>query len=136
MKRFLLFTITLLIFVSSVLPASAAVKDEVELLYTHINSVSAGLSIDETWGIATCSGGVDAKKILPVKVTVNLQVYKDGYWQTLKTWSETGTATANTSFSYAIASGYKYRTYTIGYVYNSEGVILESASAIQAVNYS
>lgn len=135
MKRIIPLILVFTILLSLSIPVSAAVKDEVMPLYNEIDTVSAGLTINKTLGITTCTGRVTAKELVPVKVVVSLQVYKEGRWQTLQSWSETGTLTASTTHKYAVYSGYQYRVYTIGYVYNSEGVIQESASAIQVVNY-
>lgn len=128
MKRILSFSLVLVFLVSLTAPVSAATKDEEELMYTHISSVYACLTIDETLGIATCTGSVNAKNIVPAKVTVRLQRYQDGSWQTIKSWSETGTAVASSTNYYAIYRGYSYRVYVSGFVYSSEGAIQEAAS--------
>lgn len=136
MKRLFCFAMTVVLLVCLAVPAAAATKDEVELLYTYINKISAGLTIDETLGIATCTGKVDAKSIVPVKVTVRLQRYQDGSWMNVATWSATGTAGVTCKNNYAVYSGYTYRVYVAGFVYDSEGVLQEAASATKTVNYS
>lgn len=135
MKRVLALTLVVIILGSLVVPVAAATADEIMPLYTYVNSVYARLQINESTGIATCVGSVNAKSILPVKVIVRLQRYQDGAWWTVKSWSETGTATVACTNYYAIYSGYDYRVYVTGYVYNDEGVLQESASAIHNVSY-
>ena len=134
MKRILSFTLAVTILLLLVVPVSAATKDEVELMYTYINSVYACLTIDETLGIATCTGSVNAKNITPVKVIVRLQRYENGIWQTVKSWVETGTAAVSNTNRYAIYRGYSYRVYVTGYVYNSYGVVQEAASVYHYAN--
>lgn len=136
MKKVLAIVFIILVLVSSTASASAATKDAAELMYTYINSVGASLTIDETLGIATCSGRVNAKSIVPVKVTVRLQRYQDGSWKNVETWSETGTAGVTCTKYYAIYSGYSYRVYVTGYVYDSEGVIQETASVYDYADFS
>ena len=128
MTSTLSFALVLIFVFSLTIPASAAIIDDVEPMYTHISRVYASLTIDESLGIATCTGSVNAKTITPAKVIVRLQSYQNGAWLTVKSWSSTGTAVASSTNSYAIYKGYSYRVYVTGYVYDSEGVIQESAS--------
>lgn len=136
MKR----SICILLIVALLVPclacrASAAVKDEIELQFETINTIHARLTIDETLGIATCYGRITAKNTYPVEVELLLQVYKDNKWVTLKTWSNTGTMNCSTSHQYAIARGYTYCVYVTGYVYDSNGAIIEAASASHIVEF-
>ena len=135
MKRFICLLSTLVILFSMAIPVFAAVPEEIQPLYTNIDTVGASLTINETLGIATCTGRLFAKDIQPVKVIVRLQIYKDGYWQTLKSWTGEGSWTIVVSKQYAIYSGYTYRVTTAGYVYDDDGNILEAASASHTVNY-
>ena len=135
MKK-LLVVIALLCIISTVVPpVSAATSEPAQPLFVYINSVTAGLTINDTWGIANCSGSMVSCSATPVKVTVRLQQYKDGSWLTLKTWTGTGTTSCAASGQYAISSGYTYRVSVTGYVLNSEGVILESGNAKKTVSY-
>lgn len=103
--------------------------------FTAINSIYALLKIDEGVGIATCVGEMQAKEMVPVKVVVQLQRLESGTWNTLQTWSNTGTFYATKAGSYAIAKGYTYRTKTIAFVYDTNGNIIESGSATHQVSY-
>lgn len=93
--------------------------------YNYTNSISADIEIDTTWGIATCTGEIIADNYVPVKVVVYLQVYKNGTWETVKSWEATGTFSAYLSKVYAIYKGYEYRAYAVGYVYNNNNAIVE-----------
>ena len=136
MKRFLaVITVIVLFCGMAVIPAHAATVSVLQPRYTHVSVVQAALTIDESLGITTCYGRVDAKNFDPVKVIVRLQQFKNGYWTTLKSWSATGTMSAICSKQYAVYDGYRYRVSVTGYVYDSNGTILETASAIHEVNY-
>lgn len=73
---------------------------------------------------------ISAKSLYPVSVTVRLQVYKNGDWETLYTWSDSGTWSVTCEGYYAVYSGYKYRVIVLGYVYDSAGNIIESGDAV------
>lgn len=136
MKRKIVSAIIICLMLSiCIAPAYAAQKNDIQLMFDEINLVRASLTIDETLGIATCTGKITAKSVKPVEVYVSLQKYVNGQWVTLKTWSAAGTLTASKTGQYAIYSGYKYRVSTIGYVLNDQGIILETGTALHEVNY-
>lgn len=132
MKKLIVSVLIILTVFALALPASAATIEPIQPMFVYIGGVTAELSIDETWGIATCTGSLSADYVKPVKITVRLQQYKDGSWITLKTWSKTGTASVVCTGQYAICSGYTYRVSVTGYVLDSEGTILESGNAKQS----
>lgn len=134
MKRLISILLVFLMILSMTSVVSAAIWP-IDPLYTYVNSVYASLTIDTTWGIATCTGGVSAKTNHPVMVDVSLQKNTGTYWQTIQTWSATGDWDADISRSYAVYSGYQYRVLTTGYIYDNAGRILESASTTHTVNY-
>lgn len=111
------------------------VTDQVEPRFVAINSIYSLLKIDESNGIATCVGEVRAREMVQLKVVVQLQRLEDGMWNTLYTWSNTGTLFASKSGSYAIARGYTYRAKVTGFVYDADGNIIESGSATHQVDY-
>lgn len=137
MKRITTVFLLAALVLSMGIPVSAQRPDTtVTPYYTHVNSVYACISINPTWGIATCSGRVSAQSVTPVKVNVYLQQDTGTYWKTLKSWSATGTWQADLQRDYAVARGYKYRVLVVGYVYDDAGNLLESASIIHEANYS
>lgn len=107
----------------------------VEPRFEAINTIYALLKIDEGNGIATCVGEVRAKKMVPVEVVVQLQRLEGSTWNTLYTWSNTGTLFASKSGNYAVAKGYTYRTRVTAFVYDTDGNIIESGSATHQVSY-
>lgn len=135
MKKVISIVLTLLLVVSMICPVQAADTQQVTPRYTYIQSIYACISIDTTWGIATCEGEIDAKAGYPVEVVVYLQVYKNGEWETIKSWSAEDTYAVYLSKSYAVMSGYTYRAYVEGYVYNSSGVLIETASISHSADY-
>ena len=116
-------------------PVHAAGTQQIMPRYTYIDSIWACISIDTAWGIATCEGEVVAKDVYPVEVVVYLQVYKDGKWETVKSWSAEDTYSVYLSKAYAVMSGYTYRAYVEGRVYSSSGALLESTSTSYSVDY-
>ena len=52
-----------------------------------------------------------------------------GEWETIKTWSTDGSGTITLEKEWYVASGYAYRLKIIVYVYDSDGLLGESAAA-------
>lgn len=115
-----------------IVPAQA---NTIQPRWTHVDELYAALKIDTTLGIATCEGSITAQDDLPVKVIVYLQQYNNGRWVTLKTWQAEDSEYVYKSGSYAIYSGYKYRTYVEGFVYDSNGNMIEATSLAQEKTY-
>lgn len=136
MKRLFSVVLMLLLVISMVIPAQAAEAQQITPRYTYVQSIWACIDIDTTWGIATCEGEIVAKDEYPVKVVVYLQVYKNGEWETIKSWSQQGTFSAYLCKSYAVMSGYTYRAYVEGYVYNSSDTVIESTSLDHSMYYA
>lgn len=121
MRRGIAVVLAIILISSMAVPASASVTPR----YTHTSFVYSNLSIDTFWGVATCEGELLAYDDVPVEITVYLQVYKDGEWQTVKSWYASDMMHVYLSKQYAIYRGYEYRTYVEGYVYNSSGYLVE-----------
>lgn len=135
MKKIINVVTALVLLVLCVLPTKAQAAEEIVPFYDNINSVYAYLSIDESTGIASCTGMMSAKNFYPVSVTMNLQRLSNGFWETLYTWSDSGTWSVTCDGYYAVYSGYSYRVIVQGYVYDSAGNIIESGSAVQVRYY-
>ena len=117
------------------IPVSAAVKDEAELLYNNIRMIVVGLEINESIDIAISDGSVSAYHQVPVEVLVQLQMYKDGQWKTLMSWSNPGTGAAGAGGQYVVEPGYNYRTRVTGYICNDLGIPIESETKTKEVYY-
>ena len=135
MKRIISILLICTLFIALAVPVAAESYPSVQPRYTYVSSVRATLSINRTTGIATCTGGVIAKSVKPVKVVVYLQKDMGTYWETITSWSGTGTMSTEITNRYAVASGNTYRVYTAGYVYDSNNNLLESATAIHEVDF-
>lgn len=121
MRRGMAVVVAIILIASMAVPASASVTPR----YSHTDYIYARLEIDTFWGIATCVGELMAYDDVPVDITVYLQVYKDGSWQTVKSWFASDMMNVYLNKSYAIYRGYEYRTYVEGYVYNESGSLVE-----------
>ena len=65
-----------------------------------------------------------AQNVDSVKVDANLQQFKNGFWTTIKSWSNTSVGTnAGLSGTYYVAKGYNYRLVSNGTVYKSISII-------------
>lgn len=135
MKRIIPLLIVVTILCTMVVPASAATADNtVQPRWSYLDTVYANLDIN--WlGVATCEGRATAGSLVTVKVIVRLQQLKDTGWATIKSWTSTGTLTASTSGSYAVYSGYTYRVSVTGYVYDSNGNLVEAGTATDTFVY-
>ena len=102
-------------------------------LYTNISAIYANLSINGA--TSYCNGRIQtATSGATTSVSVYLQRSTDGVtWSTLKTWSGSGTYSADASGQYAISSGYQYRVSVYGSVRDQNGSLLESATKYSAV---
>lgn len=135
MKRIISILIVIIMISTCVMEVAAYEQDEIMPLFENINSVYASLTIDQTLGVTTCTGGIVAKNMYPVSVDVILQVKEDGRWTEVCSWSASGTHSAACTEYRAVYSGYEYRVLVFGYVYDESGRIIESGSAVHEVNY-
>ena len=76
-----------------------------------------------------------SRDALTVETVVRLQQLTDTGWSTIKTWSSTSVGSASVSKTYAVYAGYTYRTSVTGYVYDSNGNIIETGSASDTFYY-
>lgn len=135
MKRVLSVMFILLLVVSMIAPVHASDIQRITPRFTYVDSVWVCINIDPTWGIATCEGEVAAKDGYLVKTVVHLQAYKNRSWETIKTWTAEDHYSSYVCGSYAVMSGYTYRAFVIGYIYNSDGAVIEVVSSSHSVDY-
>lgn len=108
---------------------SAFASDDVMPCYTYTSTVSASLSISS--GTATAKGSIVPYNSRPTSVKVQLQRYSDGQWSTISTWKDSDTGgVSSAGGTKTVTSGYSYRTFVTGYVYDSDGVVIEVVSCI------
>ena len=102
--------------------------------YTYTTCVEAGLEF--SGGRAVSSGGIFPYNLRATSVEVRLQQFYENDWRTIGLW----TATNSAGRSYAqgseeIDTGFEYRTYTRGTVYDSNGNVLEVVKFYSDVKY-
>lgn len=135
MKKNMSFMLAVVMLSVFVTPVFAAAPETVQPLYSNVAEVAAGLRIEESTGTAYCTGRVEGIYEIPVEVLVQLQVYKNGSWQTLISWSNTGLGYASVSQSFTIERGYQYRTFVTGYACNDLWLPIETATTYKEVYY-
>ena len=98
-------------------------------MFIAIAVLSAGLTIN-SWGQATCSGSVSPNNNTYTSyLTVSLQRSNgDGTWSQVTSWSGSGVGLAGVTLTnyYYVGSG-TYRVCSAAFIYNSQGVYLDSA---------
>lgn len=96
--------------------------------YMYVNSIKASLSVSA--GTATAVGNVIPSGGLKTSVIVRLQRESSpGSWITLSIWTgnnESGKSEAGGKK--AIMSGYNYRVYVTGKVYDNAGTVIETVN--------
>lgn len=140
MKRKLCSIISLILILSSllILPASAADTEEeitVTPRYVNIALMNASGKIDSN-ALAYCYGYVEtANTSYTINLSMSLQRYKNGEWNNVKTWTTSGTGTAEMGKYWYVTSGYYYRTGVTATVYTSGGSYVESATTYSQSYY-
>lgn len=101
---------------------------QIQPRYSHTDSVKATLSIDSS-GNASCIGSVKATSgSSKVSVTVRLKKLENGSWNTIATWSNSGSGFIDAGGSKKVPKGYSYKVVTSGTVKDAQGNVLESPS--------
>lgn len=133
LKPHLAFILTFIILLSMAEPVEAS--ETLQPRYTYIQSFTFSLKIDDSTGLATCTGMIDIRTTDPVKIVLYLQKYEDGTWSTIKRWESNGSMCAALSKQIYVSKGYTYRLCAYGYVYDAEGTQLEADSGITSRYY-
>lgn len=129
MKRTIIILLVISLLCSMSLPVAATTEEKIiQPRWSYFSTVTA--SLDVNWlGVATYSGSAQVRGAYTVKTVVYLQQNKDGNWVTLDTLSSTSVTTAGIQGKYVVERGYTYRATVVAYVYDDNGIILESASS-------
>jgi len=102
--------------------------------FTYIDLVS--VSFDINGGVASASGLISPNGNLHTRISVKLQILEDGVWKTRKIWNGSNTAgTSSTGGTHTLTSGYYYRVYVRGSVYDSNGAQLEVHNMTSKTKY-
>ena len=131
-KRFIfLILLCLMLFVSALPSQALRLEDNargvVKPLFTYI-SIFESVFVITPGGRADVDAFVYAPPAEETAVSAYLQQYKNGSWQTIKSWSnrEEGDC-CGMGNSWYVNKGYSYRVVSYGYVYIN-GVMVESTS--------
>ena len=135
MRKIGVFLLITFVVVSMIVSVHAADSDHIQPLYNNISSIVVGLRIDANTDTAYCTGAVNAYYQVPVEVLAQLQVYKNGQWKTLMTWSSSGIGNSSTGGQWPVEPGYNYRTRVTGYICNDLGIPVESETETKEVFY-
>lgn len=111
-----------------------AFASTIGIQWEYINRVISVLNID-AYGVANATGTATTKNNDTISVVVNLQQFKSNQWITIKTWNGSGTKLCTVSGSYAVYSGYDYRTETIAKVYDDNGNKIEESEIYSPIKY-
>lgn len=107
----------------------SAFAEELTSRYSYIMLISAGLRINGS--SASSSGQIIPSGNYATNISVNLQQQQsDGTWVTVASWSNnSASGFCDAGGSTTIATGYTYRTYVIGHVYDADGNIIDTGTA-------
>lgn len=107
-----------------------------EAPYVNIDYYNCYCSINSN-GLAFCSSYAQTRNsTYTVYVSISLQRYKDGYWQTYAgPWDSSGIHYAAAYKYYYVVSGYYYRTSSTVTVLTSSGTFVETAHLRSASRY-
>lgn len=146
MKHKLIAVISLLLILCSIISVSALAVEvdpdepfdpiNPETPYVDISLYSCGCSINSS-GRAYCASYAQTRNsTYKIYISITLQRYKDGYWQTYAgPWNGSGTHYAGAYKYYYVVSGYYYRTGSAVTVQTSDGYYVESATLYSAARY-
>lgn len=125
---YLVLCLTLLLSIISVTLAEA----EIMPCYAYTSSIAATLNI--SGGSAQAAGKIMPEDGQRTAIIVRLQrENSNGSWITLAIWTgSNASGKSEAGGTKAIASGYNYRVYVTGKVYNDAGVVIESVDKYSA----
>lgn len=133
-KTMIAFLLTLVMVFSIVAPAVSAVDatnpetEGIEPRYTRIVTFDIDLDIasnDKSTSYSRIASPYDTDKI---NMTMELQQKIDGKWETIKSWSTSGTWIVSLEKDWYVDRGYDYQVLTTADVYNANGVWQETVS--------
>ena len=131
MKRIVSLFLAIVLSLSFAVSATATQVEQTPIMprYTYIASTVVDINIDESTNITTNDAyflTYDSEQ--EVQVVCKLQRYNNSKWNTVKTWTASGYGFASVHKTWAVPSGYTYRTYATFNVYDTNGNVIESIS--------
>jgi hypothetical protein len=138
MKRFLTMCLALMLLCMCGTTGLAEKGNEITPFAAYVQNIVADVNV--SLGTAKCSALMYANSSdTKTKLTMTLQCRESfgSSWLPMKSWSASasGKTAATLSKTLSVSRGYDYRVYARGTVTNSEGVVLDTASAYSKVAY-
>ncbi|MEG0906960.1 MAG: hypothetical protein RSA85_05450 [Cellulosilyticaceae bacterium] len=117
----------------------AAPIEKIELrnpipIFDYINQMNSSLEISQN-GKATVTGYIRTMTGENVALTVRLQQYTGGKWNTLYSWSDEDLYSCLLQKERIVSQGYSYRVETTGKVYDAKGKLVESVTVHSQTEY-
>lgn len=127
MKRIFCILLAVVLVVALIVPAMAAEQEvSASPRYRYIQGISAGLTINKTFGLTDCTASSVVFGGDSIVLTCSLQQYNGSTWTTIKSWTSTENPSASIAKNYGVYSGYTYRVKASCSVYGSSGNLLEN----------
>ena len=103
--------------------------------YNYIRNMTARLNI--TGGTAKAVGDITPEGSRQTSIIVRLQKESSpGMWTTVAYWTgSNASGISEAGGTRTISSGYNYRVYVVGKVYDSSGSVIETGTAYSSVHY-
>lgn len=110
----------------------ASVEEGIMPCYSYTSSIAASLSISD--GVAKAAGKITPEDSQHTSITVRLQrKSSSGTWSTISTWTGSNAGgKSEAGGTKSLTSGYDYRVYVTGKVYNSTGTVIETIDKYSA----
>lgn len=102
--------------------------------YTYISAFGATLTTNSSKTMLTISADLQASVLSTVVLRCYIQCYEDGYWRDLHGWYENGSKVISLDATYEAVPNYTYRLLVRGFVYNSDGTLIDSENIYQYVS--
>ena len=133
-KRVLVSVLCLLQILSLLAPSALAAQPMIQQeeaqsksRYTRIDYFFVDISISSS-GLANCMATVrSAQSTDTVKITIELQCQSGSAWSSLKSWNTSSSGSASIEKDWYVSANNTYRVYATAQVYNSTGVLQETA---------
>jgi len=128
MKKVITLLLSIVLVFGVITPTAFATADNdiMHPRYSRIYSIVTDLDIDSS-GKSTCNCKVRSGTATDtVDLTMELQRLENGNWNTIKTWTSSGTRLAYLAKNWYVLSGYDYQLRITAEVYDSDGNLMET----------
>ena len=134
-KRFVSISLALcLVLILGQNVAFAFDSDAAAQRYVGLVNKSVALKISSA-GLSTSQGLVEVDSRYTAKATLELQQKKNGAWQPIKSWADSGADAFSIVKDYYVLHGYDYRAVLTVRVYDSKKTLIETGSTSSNTYY-